>query len=238
MRHHFKHRAAMIAALAASVVGGTAAASDAAHYAHHGGPHGQLQVGQQGRQQQLTQQQRSLQQRSLQQRSLQQRGSQLQRAQVSDGAIAGVISESHKFEIAQAMIARKLARTQEVKDFAQAMISSHSQANRRLSALLTRLRIKMEPTRVSSMIRGHSSLVSTYLSQQSATEFDRAFMDSQVKMHRFSLRILDEQLIPKVRNKELKEELQRVRAEVVSHLDHALAIQAKLVQGQAPSQGR
>ncbi|WP_438014393.1 DUF4142 domain-containing protein [Sorangium sp. So ce315] len=207
MRHDFRHRVAVIAALAASVVGSSAHASGR-------GGHAQ-QIAQRSPQQQVSQQQGSPQSRET---------------QVSDGALAAVISASNQLEITLAMIGRRQARSREVKDFAREMLESHSQSERRLGALLVRLRIKMEPTRVSTMLVGHSSLVAAYLRRRPAREFDQAFIATQVMTHRYALRMLDERLIPAVKDQALKQELQRIRGEVATHLERALAIQATLAK--------
>ncbi|KYF59450.1 hypothetical protein BE08_31720 [Sorangium cellulosum] len=221
MRHDFRHRVAVIAALAASVVGSSAHASGR-------GGHAQ-QIAQLSPQQQVSQQQVSQQQVS-QQVSQQQVSQQSPETQVSDGALAAVISASNQLEITQAMIGRRQARSREVKDFAREMLESHSQSERRLGSLLVRLRIKMEPTRVSTMLVGHSSLVAAYLRRRPAREFDQAFIATQVMTHRYALRMLDERLIPRVKDQALKQEFQRIRGEVVTHLERALAIQASLAK--------
>ncbi|WP_434041818.1 MULTISPECIES: DUF4142 domain-containing protein [Sorangium] len=231
MRHHFKHRLAVLAALAASVVGSSAHASGRGGYAQ--------QRAQLSPQQQVGQQQVGQQQVGQQQVGQQQTRPQSPQIQGSDGALAAVISASNQLEITQAMIGRRQARSREVKDFAREMLESHSQSERRLGALLVRLRIKMEPTRVSSMLVGHSSLVAAYLRRRPAREFDQAFIATQVMTHRYTLRMLDEQLIPKARNESLKQELQRMRGEVVTHLARARSIQASLAKQQTASeQGR
>ncbi|WP_437761009.1 DUF4142 domain-containing protein [Sorangium sp. So ce1389] len=225
MRHHFKHRLAVIAALAASVLGSAAHASGRGGYAQF--------TPQQSRPQQQVNLQQQL---NLQQQQVSQQASPKGvQTRVLDGAIAGVISASNQFEITQATIARRQARSREVKDFAREMLESHSRSERRLSALLQRLRIKVQPTRVSSMLIGHSSLVAAYLRRQPARKFDQAFMDTQVMTHRYTLRMLDEQFIPKAKDQALKEELQSIRGEVVSHLERALAIQASLAKQQTAS---
>ncbi|WP_437730768.1 DUF4142 domain-containing protein [Sorangium sp. So ce1335] len=251
MRHDFKHRVAVIAALAASVVGSAAHASGRGGHAQQiaqFSPQQQVsqqqvsqqQVSQQQvSQQQVSQQQVSQQQVSQQQVSQQQVSQQGQETQVSDGALAAVISASNQLEITQAMIGRRQARSREVKDFAREMLESHSQSERRLGALLVRLRIKMESTRVSSMLVDHSSLVAAYLRRQSARKFDEAFMATQVTTHRYTLRILDERLIPNAKDGALKQEFQRIRGEVAGHLERALAIQASLAKQQTSlEQGR
>ncbi|WP_437739953.1 DUF4142 domain-containing protein [Sorangium sp. So ce1504] len=208
MRHHFKHRVAVIAALAASVIGSSA---------HAGGRGGYVPQGAQISQ--------------LQQR-LEEVSPRSEETQVSDGALAKVISAVNEVEISLAMIARKQARSREVKDFAREMLEAHTQGEIRLSALLRRLRIKAEPTRASAMIAGHSSIIAAYLQKQPAEKFDQTYMAIQVRMHAHAVRMLDEQAIPRVKNQALKQEIQRIRDEAASHLKRAQAIQATLAKGQ------
>ncbi|AUX45303.1 hypothetical protein SOCE26_067850 [Sorangium cellulosum] len=225
MRHQFRHHVAVLAALAASVIGSAALAAGDEYQALHGGQYAQQQAIQQQFQQQVIQQ--------FRQQSAREQGGHVQ---VSDGGIAGVVSATNRFEIFQSTIARTQARTREVKDFAKDMIESHTRSERRLSALLKRLRIEVQPTRVSSMITGHTSVVGNFLRRQPAKKFDLAFMATQVMTHRHALRMLDEQLIPKAKNDALKQELQRVRGEVASHLARARTIMEALTKGQ--QQGR
>ncbi|WP_437670350.1 DUF4142 domain-containing protein [Sorangium sp. So ce131] len=222
MRHHFRHHVAVLAALAASVIGSAALAAGDEDEALHGGQYVQQQ---------------QFQQRVIQQFRQQSARAQGSHAQVSDGAIAGVVSATNRFEIFQATIARTQARSREVKDFAREMIEAHTRSERRLSALLKRLRIETQPTRVSSMITGHTSVVGNFLRKQPAEKFDLAYITTQVMTHRHALRLLDEHLIPRSKNEALKQELQRVRADVVSHLERARAIQASLAKAQQ-EQGR
>ncbi|WP_441292487.1 DUF4142 domain-containing protein [Sorangium sp. KYC3313] len=208
MRHHFKHRVAVIAALAASVIGSSAHAGGRGGYVHQDAQISQLQ------------------------QRLEEASPRSEETQISDGALAKVISAANEVEISLAMLARKQARSREVKDFAREMLEAHTQGNIRLSALLRRLRIKAEPTRASAMIAGHSSIIAAYLQKQPAEKFDATYVAIQVRMHAHALRMLDEQAIPRVKNRELKQELQRIRDEAASHLKRAQAIQATLAKGQ------
>ncbi|WP_437765925.1 DUF4142 domain-containing protein [Sorangium sp. So ce281] len=208
MRHHFKHRVAVIAALAASVIGSSAHAGGRGGYVHQDAQISQLQ------------------------QRLEEASPRSEETQISDGALAKVISAANEVEISLAMIARKQARSREVKDFAREMLEAHTQGNIRLSALLRRLRIKAEPTRASAMIAGHSSIIAAYLQKQPAERFDATYVAIQVRMHTHALRMLDERAIPRVKSRELKQELQRIRDEAASHLKRAQAIQATLAKGQ------
>ncbi|WP_437791880.1 DUF4142 domain-containing protein [Sorangium sp. So ce693] len=206
MRHHFKHRVAVTAALAASVIGSTAHAGGRGGHVHQGA--------------QISQQQRP----------------QLARLQpaerrVSDGALVKVISAANQGEIAQAKIALELAKSREVKDFAREMIKAHTQAENDLGAHLRRLGIKAEPTRASAMLAAHSSIIAAHLRAQPVERFDQEYIAIQVRMHSYAVRILDEQVIPRVKDQELKQELQRIRDTAASHLKRAQAIQATLAEG-------
>lgn len=208
MRHHFKHRVAVIAALAASVIGSSA---------HAGGRGGYVQQGAQ-----ISQQQQRPRQARLQPAE----------TRVSDGALAKVISAANQGEIVHAKIALELARSREVKGFAREMLEAHTQAENHLDALLGRLGIKAKPTRASAMLAAHSAIIAAHLRRQPAEKFDQEYMAIQVRMHNYAVRILDEQVIPRVKDQELKQELQHIRDEAAKHLKRAQAIQAALAEGQ------
>jgi predicted outer membrane protein len=149
----------------------------------------------------------------------------------SDGQIAQILSSSNQGEIAQAKVALTRARSQAVKAFARHMISAHSEMQQRQTALYRSLRIKTENSQLGSLIGAHGSSMASYLRKQPAKSFDRVYMSLQVMSHRFTLKVLDKQLIPNATDKALREELQRTRTEIVSHLEQARAIRASLGKG-------
>ena len=66
------------------------------------------------------------------------------------------------------------------------------------------------------------------LKDMSGKEFDKAYIDAEVKLHKQVIDVADTKLVPNVQNEELKALLKKVRPSLVSHLEHAQKIQASL----------
>ncbi len=62
----------------------------------------------------------------------------------------------------------------------------------------------------------------------SGNAFDKAYIDGEVKLHQQVIEVADKQLVPNVKNDELKALLVKVRPALVSHLEHAKQIQTSL----------
>ncbi len=71
----------------------------------------------------------------------------------------------------------------------------------------------------------------TTLKAQKGKDFDKAYMDAQVKAHRDVLAVFDTKLLPNAQNVELKSTLTDARSHVAAHLAKAEDIQSKLDTG-------
>ena len=60
----------------------------------------------------------------------------------------------------------------------------------------------------------------------SGSEFDKAYIDAEIKLHRKILDVVDIQLIHDVKNEELKALLVKVHTALASHLEYAETIQS------------
>src|SRR5262249_40094039 len=80
----------------------------------------------------------------------------------------------------------------------------------------------------SNRLKTDVSSTMTDLKTKKGADFDKAYIDSQVKMHSEALDLVDNELIPSAKNPELKDHLNGVRAHVADHLAKAQEIQTKL----------
>jgi len=64
----------------------------------------------------------------------------------------------------------------------------------------------------------------------SGAEFDRTYIDAQVREHAQVLGLLDDRLIPHAQNADLTKTLRAVRSKVAGHLKMAKDIQSTLVR--------
>jgi len=144
--------------------------------------------------------------------------------QLSDAQIAAVAMAANKVDIAAARLARRRTRNAQVKKFAIDMIRDHTSANKQAAALVKKLSVTPEENDTSRAITrdGENNVAS--LKSMKGKEFDREYADHEVAYHQAVLEALDQKLIPKAQNAELKSLLQSVRAVVAQHLDHAAAL--------------
>jgi len=135
---------------------------------------------------------------------------------------------ANQVDIDAGKLAKAKSHTQEVKDFAQLMITDHSGVNKSATELVTKLHVTPEsnPTSESLKQGGDQNLIK--LRTLSGHAFDQAYVDHEVAYHQAVLDAIDQTLIPNAKNAELKALLVKVRPAFAAHLAHAKELQASL----------
>lgn len=146
-------------------------------------------------------------------------------ARMNDGDIAQITTVVNQGEIQQAQLARARARNPEVRQFAEHMIQQHQQMLQSQSQLLGRVGISPTPNDTSHRLdlEGQSTMQS--LQSLTGDDFDRQYIDAQVRQHQQVLQSLDSQLIPSAQNAQFRQALTEARSMVQQHLDEARRIQ-------------
>lgn len=146
----------------------------------------------------------------------------------TDPQIAAIVVTANQVDIDAGKLALTKAHAQDVKSFAQLMITDHSGVNKAATELVTRLHVTPEanPTSQSLQKGGDDNLA--VLRKLSGSAFDRAYVDHEVAYHQAVLDAMDSTLIPSAQNAELKALLVKVRPAFVAHLDHAKHLQSEL----------
>jgi putative membrane protein len=137
------------------------------------------------------------------------------------GAVARTINDG---EIQMAQLALTNASSEEVRNYAQMMITDHTSANAMLQSAGYAMRenaitqtLNMEVNRQMAMLRGKSGM-----------DFDRAYMGSQVMMHQTALETMRTTLLPSAQEEKLKQTLGTMRSTVEMHLEHARTMQGMM----------
>lgn len=146
----------------------------------------------------------------------------------SDAEITKIINATNEGEIEMAKIAKKKTKNAEVKTFADHMITEHTSNNKNSMQLVRKLNLKPVKNEKSEEMKKESEKALTKIKDLEGKEFDKAYIDSQVKMHSKVLSDLDEMLIPSAKNPELKAMLEKTKESVSMHLDQAKKIQSSL----------
>jgi putative membrane protein len=154
---------------------------------------------------------------------------------LSDAQFAGVLQTMNQGRIQEALLGQNKASSPEVKRFARDMVAAHRTTQNKESALFTRLQITPADSALSNQLKSDTQNELSTLQSMHGKDFERSFMDSQVRHLNNVLELLD-RIIPDVRSSELKAEIQGVRTKVDAHLRDAERIQQNLEQGKASAQ--
>jgi len=137
------------------------------------------------------------------------------------GAVARTINDG---EIQMAQLALTNASSEAVRNYAQMMITDHTNANAMLQSAGYGMRenpitqtLNMEVNRQMALLRGKSGM-----------EFDRAYIGSQVLMHQTALETMRTTLLPSAQEDKLKQTLGTMRSTVEMHLEHARTLQGQM----------
>ena len=149
-------------------------------------------------------------------------------ATLTDAQIAHIAITANSLDSAGGEFAKANTKNPQVKEFAQAMIREHGEANKKANALATKLALVPEDNEGSHALQADADQARTTLIDKSGADFDRAYIDHEVQAHQSVLDQLDQKLIPGAQNAELKNLLQSVRPMVAGHLDRAKRIQTTI----------
>ena len=146
----------------------------------------------------------------------------------TDPQIAAIVVTANQVDIDAGMLAKNRARSKEVRDFAQLMVTDHSGVNQAASKLVRKLKVTPEPNPTSASLKkgGDENLAS--LKKLDGSRFDQAYVDHEVTYHQAVLDAMDKTLVPSATNEELKALLVKVRPAFLAHLEHARHLQARL----------
>lgn len=148
---------------------------------------------------------------------------------LDEGQIAGVIHTADEGEIAQARQAVRNAKSERVKQFAQHMVTDHSAAEAKLTALHIPSTSSQESS-IAEGLRSKSREIMEHLKSATGADFDREYIGAQITEHTKVLDLLDNKLIPNAQNAELRKTLQEIRTKVENHLSMAEKIQSDIGQ--------
>ena len=138
---------------------------------------------------------------------------------LNDAQILGVLKVANESEVAAGQLAVQKAMAPEVRDFAQDMVQDHLVAGQQVDQTATAAP-PSESEMASTMLREANAQIES-LNAQTGTEFDRAYVESQVKMHQDLLDAIVAELLPKAQSTAVRQLLESMRGKVGEHLEEA-----------------
>jgi putative membrane protein len=147
---------------------------------------------------------------------------------LTDPQIAMVAFVASSADSAGGIQAQERSANPDVRNFAQTMVTDHTNMNREETDLTTRLQVTPEASDMSRQLKESHDRASAELAAKTGPDYERAYIQHEVTMHENLLGALDRQLIPNAQNPDLKALLQKVRPAVQAHLERAKQIQQRL----------
>ena len=123
----------------------------------------------------------------------------------SDGEVAQVFMTANAGEVQTGQLATNEAQNASVRQFAQRMVAEHAATNQRTEAVLDDRNLAPVPTDASRALQQNTQATVEALRTYDGAAFDRAYMQSQVAMHEYTLNTLDDVLIPAAGNRDLEQ---------------------------------
>jgi putative membrane protein len=157
------------------------------------------------------------------------------KATLTDPQIAAIVVAANQVDIDNGALAKRKSKNEEVKKFAERMVTDHTGVNKAAVELVTKLGVTPAETDASRGLTAGGDETRRKLDALDGDAFDRTYIDNEVAYHKAVMEVLDTQLIPSATNAELKNMLVGVRPAFVAHLEHAQHIQASLAKPGAQS---
>jgi putative membrane protein len=154
---------------------------------------------------------------------------------LNDSQFAAIVQAINEGEIEEAQLALGKATSQDVKRFARDMTAAHRDMQNKMTALLVRLEITPSDNAVSNQLKSDTQSELAALKTMRGKDFDRDYIDAQVRNHNEALELLD-RITPTVKSSELKAALASVRPKVEAHLREAERVELTLQKGTANPQ--
>jgi len=152
----------------------------------------------------------------------------LAQKKLTDPEIASVAVTANKIDIGYAEMAKKTTKNEDVKKFAETMITDHNAVIKQATDLVTKLGVTPKDNDLSRKLAGDADKKKTELKGKSGAAFDKAYIDNEVAYHKAVIATVEGTLIPDSQNAELKQLLQNILPALKTHLEHAETVQRSL----------
>jgi putative membrane protein len=151
-------------------------------------------------------------------------------APLTDAQILQITHTANAGEIAQAKLAQEKAKDPRVKKLAAMMLTEHTDADKKGGDVAKKEGLMLSDSTTSTTLKTDGEYTADDLRSKMGADFDKAYVDAQVREHEAVLDMIDGKLLPASKDKEVKSFLDAVRPKIAEHLKHAQKLQADLAK--------
>jgi len=146
----------------------------------------------------------------------------------TDPQIVGIVVAANQIDIDSAKLALSKTHNQQVKEFAQQMVTDHSALQKSVSQLGAKLHVTPADSHTSAALKKQAADTTAHLETLQGAAFDKAYIDNEVGYHQAVIKEVSTVLIPNAQNAELKSALTGAAPLFQGHLEHAQHLKTSL----------
>jgi putative membrane protein len=153
----------------------------------------------------------------------------IQVGRVNDATLAAMLLALNNTDISYARLVPSRSDREDVRRYAQRMLTDHTVVNGLITELTGKLGITAQDNTFSLDMRDESSSKRELMRELTGFAFDSTYATNEISYHRRFLESIDNIMIPRARNDELKTLLTGVRPAIAAHLAHAEELWASVM---------
>jgi putative membrane protein len=149
---------------------------------------------------------------------------------LNDPQIATIALTAHQLDAERGKLAQKKTKNEQVKQFADQMVTDHTTGANEVLALAKKLGVKPEESAVTKSLKDGATETNAKLGKLKGAAFDKAYVDAEVAYHQAVIDAVNKVLLPAVKNPEVKKALEDTGPTLQGHLVHAQQLQTMLAK--------
>ena len=146
---------------------------------------------------------------------------------MDDATIVAIFDAANAADIETGQLAVERGSTKEVRDFGAMLARDHRNVQQQGRDLAQRLGVTPTPPVDDASAKAHADAMAM-LRTKSGADFDRAFLDHEVKFHQAVIDAVNQTLLPAIQNQELRNLVVAVAPAFDAHRIAAANMRAKL----------
>ena len=156
------------------------------------------------------------------------------RAALDDATIVAIFDAANTADIETGDLAAQRGNSKEVRDMGAMFARDHRAVRQQGRDLAKKLGVTPTPPKDDQSAKQQAATMATLRSKHGA-DFDKAYLEHEVAFHKAGLDAIDQQLLPAIKNDEVKALVQKVAPAFRAHMMAAQALDKKLFGEQASS---
>jgi putative membrane protein len=140
---------------------------------------------------------------------------------LTDAQAMDILKAIHESDVQLALWAQKNSSKPAISSFGNQVIKDHENLMLAVSNFEKQSKMTPESSVISQEIRKNRSQTEEQLKKVGQTELDRAYLDHEATFHNNGLKIIDTDLLPQVKDVELKKLIEQTRTTMETHRQKA-----------------